>query len=162
MTRPSHILSLVLALACAVPAADADDYWNQFRGPRGDGTSTATDLPTTFSDDTSTWKTPLPGRAWSSPVVWGPQVWVTNAPELQNPPGSSARNADQGDRTPLQKPIRLSAMCLDLETGAIERDITVFEVSQPQFTHETNSYASPTARSGLFPHRRGQLAHPDL
>ena len=25
------------------------------------------------------WKTPMPGKAWSSPVIWGKQIWFTNA-----------------------------------------------------------------------------------
>ena len=86
----------------------------------------------------------MPGRAWSSPVVWENQVWLTNAPELQNPPGASNKQADIELNEPLETPVRLSAVCLDLETGKVIHDLTAFEVDRPQFTHETNSYASPT------------------
>ena len=49
----------------AVPAADA---WPQFRGPGGQGHATATGLPLTWSEtENVTWRTPIPGRGWSSP-----------------------------------------------------------------------------------------------
>lgn len=125
--------------------AQGDSNWNQFRGPHADGSTTATDLPITFGEDSANiaWKVPLKGRAWSSPVVWGEHIWLTNAPEIQNPPGLSNQQAI-GESKPLEKPIRLSALCLHAKTGKIIHDLTVFEVNRPQFTHLTNSYASPT------------------
>ena len=78
---------IFVAAFIATFVAKADDLpWNQFRGPRGDGTSTSTNLPVTFGEGSPeiVWKTPLPGRAWSSPVIWGDQVWLTNGPEVQN------------------------------------------------------------------------------
>ena len=95
---------------CVCSAALAEENWNQFRGPRGDGTSTAKGLPVKFADGSPEviWKTPIPGRAWSSPVVWGKQIWVTNAPEIQN---------TTKDKPKLDVPLALSAVCLDLDTG---------------------------------------------
>lgn len=106
-----------LALAAAEP-------WPQFRGPRGDGTSTSAGLPIEWSEERNVrWKTPIHGRAWSSPVVWGGQVWVSTATE-------------EGDR--------LSAVCLDLDSGRIIHDLKLFDVDAPQFAHRFNTYASPT------------------
>jgi len=127
------------------PAPD-DDPWNQFRGWNGDG-STQANLPLEFGEDSPQvlWKTPLPGRAWSSPVVWGNRIWLTNAPEIQNPPGLSDFDAiPETLPPPLDPPIRLSVVCLDLESGQVLHDWTVFEVRHPQYTHQTNSYASST------------------
>ncbi len=130
------IASLFLISLCAVSVAD-DAYWNQFRGPRGDGISDAKGLPVQFAEGSPeiVWKTPVAGRAWSSPVVWGNQVWMTNAPELHKP-------ADVMHK--LEQPIPLSAVCLDLTTGKVLHDIKVFDVEVVQITHVTNSYASPT------------------
>lgn len=133
---------LVVTLIFASPVLGQN--WNQFRGLHADGSTKATGLPTKFSEDSAAWKTAMPGRAWSSPVVWGDQVWLTNAPKLRNPPGASNRQAAIAQKEPLKEPIRLSAVCLDAKTGKVLRDMTVFEVYRPQFTHETNSYASPT------------------
>ncbi len=103
--------------------ANVEPYWNQFRGPQGDGKTTAT-LPIEFSDTKNiTWKTAIHGKGWSSPVVWGDKIWLTTATE---------------DGT------RLSALCVDADTGKIEQDILVFEVDEPKFCHPTNSYASCT------------------
>ena len=54
-------------------------HWNQFRGPHGNGISRARDLPVEFSETKNVrWKVPVPGVGWSSPVIWGNQVWVTS------------------------------------------------------------------------------------
>jgi outer membrane protein assembly factor BamB len=132
--------------AQGTPADPPDGHWNQYRGPRGDG-STTDALPLEFSEgsDHVRWKTAVPGRAWSSPVVWEKQVWLTNGPEIQNPPGLSDFDAIPETLPPaLDPPLRLSAVCLDLESGQILKDLTVFEVEHPQYTHQTNSYASST------------------
>ena len=56
--------------------------WPEFRGPGGSGKASATGLPLTWSETEHVrWKTPLHGRAWSSPVVLDNQVWVTTATE---------------------------------------------------------------------------------
>ncbi|HMO65146.1 MAG TPA: PQQ-binding-like beta-propeller repeat protein, partial [Verrucomicrobiota bacterium] len=121
MNRPA-VLALVTALV--LPAAAEDAHWPEFRGPRGDGTSTSTGLPLTWSEtDGVAWKTPVHGRAWSSPVVWGDQVWVTTATE---------------DGT------ALFAVAVDRDTGAVRHDLKLFTVEKPQFAHRFNTYASPT------------------
>jgi outer membrane protein assembly factor BamB len=133
----------LMVFACRVAVGD-DEKWNQFRGPRGDGTSLATELPVEFGEGSPEiiWKVPLPGRAWSSPVVWGKQIWVTNAPELQNVIPNKPITIQSDEK--LAEPIVLSAVCIDFDTGKVVHDIKVFEVDKLQNTHVTNSYASPT------------------
>lgn len=129
-------LALVV-LNCCVGFA-SDENWNQFLGPRGDGTSLSKNLPVTFGEGSPeiVWKTPIPGRAWSSPAIWGKQIWLTNGPEVLKVFPETPR---------LEKPIVLSAVCLDLDSGKIVHDIELFEVYQPQITYHSASYASPTA-----------------
>jgi len=104
--------------------AFADTNWPQFRGPRGDGTADSKGLALTFGEtDKVKWKTPVHGKAWSSPVIWGSQVWMTTATE---------------DGT------ELGVVCLDKESGKILQDKVLFRVATPQFCHKFNSYASPT------------------
>jgi len=110
------------ALIAATTAVRAD--WPQFRGPDGMGRSDARDLPLTWSDTTNVrWHTPIRGRGWSSPVVLGNQVWVTTA---------------------TQDGRELAAVGLDVDTGRVRHDVTVFRIHQPQFKDPFNSYASPT------------------
>lgn len=102
----------------------AAENWPQYRGPDGDGHSDATGLPTTFSETEHVkWKVALHGKAWSSPVIWGNQIWLTTA----TPEGTE-----------------LGVFCLDKETGKILRDETLFHIKTPQEAHRFNSYASPT------------------
>jgi hypothetical protein len=52
--------------------------WARFRGPAGDGSSAAADLPLKWSTEQNIgWKTPLPGPGASSPIVWGDRVYLT-------------------------------------------------------------------------------------
>lgn len=115
---------VVLLLAFSTPIAHADENWPRFRGPRGDGSSMATDLPVTWSESENiVWKTPIHDRGWSSPVVWGDQIWVTTA------------TADGRE---------MFAVCVDRNSGRILHDVKVFDTPEPEEIHELNSYASPT------------------
>ena len=98
--------------------------WNQFRGPNGEGKTDA-NLPLEFGEGKNvTWKTPMPGKAWSSPVIWGNQVWFTNA------------EADGH---------KLWVVCLDAKTGKVLHNKLVFEIAKPQKSPVSmNSYASCT------------------
>jgi outer membrane protein assembly factor BamB len=98
--------------------------WPQFRGADGNGVSTNTGLPLTWSETQNVrWKTAIHGRAWSSPVILGSQVWLTTA----TPDGKE-----------------LFAVAIDKDTGKIIRDLKLFDVPKPQFAHAFNTYASPT------------------
>ncbi len=111
-------------LFCAGVSAEAAENWPQFRGPSGDGHSNAIGLPLTFGEDKNVkWKTPIHGKGWSCPVIWKNQVWMTTATE---------------DGT------ELSVVCVDKDSGKILHDKVLFRVSDPQFCHKFNSYASPT------------------
>jgi len=115
-------LSCLLFLFC-LNAAVAADHWPQFRGPSGDGRADVA-LPQKFGEGQNVkWKTPIHGKAWSSPVIWGPQIWLTTATE---------------DGT------QLSVVCVEKDTGKIVRDDVIFRIAKPQFCHKFNSYASPT------------------
>ncbi len=138
MRAIAAVLAVSLCAVWFVETGRAEEAnWNQFRGQRGDGSTTAKGLPTKFGEGSPeiVWKTPVAGRAWSSPVVWGDQIWLTNAPEVQNTPKEKPK---------LDAPIALSAVCLDLNTGRVIHDLKLFEFDTPQFTHATNSYGSPT------------------
>jgi len=120
MTR---ILFLMPAAVLAFSVLAGED-WPQFRGPNGDGRSDSRDLPLTWSESENVkWKTPVHGRAWSSPVILSDQVWLTTATEDGR---------------------ELFVVCVDRGTGKILRDERIFEVEKPQFCHQFNSYASPT------------------
>ncbi len=66
----------LIALAFALPASAAD--WPQFKGPNGSGVSSEKELPAKFTAVQGLrWKSALPSRGVSSPVVFGDKVFVT-------------------------------------------------------------------------------------
>ena len=69
-------------LFVSVSSLAAQDNWPEFRGPTGDGVAPAISLPTDLGDQANiSWEIPIHGRGWSSPVIWGKQIWLTSATE---------------------------------------------------------------------------------
>jgi outer membrane protein assembly factor BamB len=122
---PTILLTLLLAaapLSFSTPSLQAQ--WPQFRGPDGTGHAPNAGLPLTWAEGKNVrWKTPVHGRAWSSPVILGNQIWVTTA----TPDGRD-----------------LFAVALDRDSGKILFDLKLFQVATPQYAHPFNTYASPT------------------
>lgn len=114
-----------LFAAAISSAAAADSNWPMFRGPSEQGlTPDGTKLPVKFSEtENVTWKTEIKGKAWSSPVIWGDKIWLTNA--------------DEGGT-------KLSIVCVDKNSGKILHDKQVRRVVAPQYCHPFNSYGSPS------------------
>jgi len=114
-------------MVCGSALANEETNCPEFRGPRGNGTTLARNLPLRWDEQTNStavkWNTPIHGKAWSSPVVWGHQVWVTTATEDGH---------------------ELYVLCLDSDTGRIVQDLKLFDIAKPQYCIPFNSYASPT------------------
>src|SRR6266568_3161973 len=54
--------------------------WPQFRGPGARGLGASSNLPEHWSaTENVAWKAEIPGRGWSSPIVWGDRVFLTTA-----------------------------------------------------------------------------------
>ncbi|MBP7950841.1 MAG: PQQ-binding-like beta-propeller repeat protein [Verrucomicrobiales bacterium] len=113
----------IALLSLAFPAFA--DTWPAFRGPNGDGTSTARGLPMEWSETKNvTWKTPIPGRGWSTPVVSDSQVWLTTATEDGR---------------------EMSIYCLDRKTGAVLHQEVLYRNHNPEpLGNPVNGYASPS------------------
>jgi outer membrane protein assembly factor BamB len=113
---------LVFCLCCT--SVFAADTWPQFRGPGGDGHSDAKELPLSWSETNNVkWKLAIHDKGWSSPVIWGNQIWLTTA-------------TDEGGK--------LFALCVDRDTGKIVHDLKLFEVGGQPDIRKYNTYASPT------------------
>jgi outer membrane protein assembly factor BamB len=125
-----YLLALGL-LALGRPAARAD--WPEFRGPWGDGHVSAPGdtrpigLPLHWSETNNVkWKTEIPYRGWSAPVVMGGQVWLTTATE------------DGHD---------FFAICVDATTGKVRFNEKVFHTDNPEPLGNgasMNCYATPS------------------
>jgi outer membrane protein assembly factor BamB len=119
------IVRILLVVSLAVcPMLRGAENWPQFRGPDGNGHSDARGLPLHWSEARNVvWKTAIHDRGWSSPVIFGKQIWLTSA-------SKDGRE--------------LFVLCIDRDTGKIIRDWKLFHVEQPQFAHAFNTHASPT------------------
>lgn len=79
MAKLGALASVALLLSGA--AVVAED-WPNWRGPLNNGISSEKDIAITWSADKNVlWKTPLPGPAGSTPVVWGNQIFLTTVTE---------------------------------------------------------------------------------
>lgn len=80
MTPWRHLFSCLVSMSLALGWADAAaaQAWSRFRGPNGSGLSADT-LPATWTEQDQRWRTKLPGIGHSSPVVWGPLVFLESA-----------------------------------------------------------------------------------
>jgi outer membrane protein assembly factor BamB len=104
-------------------AGGQDENWTHFRGSNLDGIAANENIPLKWDDSTIKWKTTIHDKGYSSPVIYGNQVWVTTA----------TANGKE-----------LYAVCLDFQTGKIIYDIRVFTPAEVEGKHSLNTYASPT------------------
>jgi len=121
-------VGLIGGLTARTSTSEAD--WPRWRGPFETGMARG-DAPTTWSDSKNIkWKTPIPGRGHSSPVLWGDQIFVTTAvpigvePEGERPakpqPGaeSGGRRGAGGGAGPLVDH-KFELISLDRQTGKV-------------------------------------------
>lgn len=126
--------------------------WGQWRGPEGNGVSPETNLPTEWGGNKNIkWKTPIPGRGHSSPIVWGNRVFLTTDVEGDAVPGAKAvEHKDEGK--PYKHPDSIGAdrkhtfkvLCFDRNTGKLLWERTAYEGTVYDDRHRKGSYASPT------------------
>ena len=118
------ILIFVFVVSVLNSFAQNTSNWTHFRGSNMDGHAGVKTAPLHWSDSTNVeWKVPVKGLGWSSPVIFGDQIWLTSA-------------ATDGKK--------FYTLCYDLKTGKLLSEKTIFTASDPQRIHGTNSYATPT------------------
>jgi len=79
MKHPCLLLAVPFFLAVLTPRVTAEN-WAAWRGPRGDGTSLETSVPTEWSATRNiAWKTAVPGAGHSSPIIWDDRVFTASA-----------------------------------------------------------------------------------
>ena len=124
MTALVFVLAMLIANVAA--AQDAKGAWPQFRGPDGQGHASEHGLPLEWSETRNvTWKTPIPGLGWSSPVIANGKVWITTAVD--------------------QRGISLRALAFDAATGKEVVNVEVFKIpADRREINPKNSWASPT------------------
>jgi outer membrane protein assembly factor BamB len=123
MTNLKFLSFVLLLLIINTLSVTQAQNWPCWRGPNGDGTSMETNLPTRWDSITNVvWKTAVPGKGYSSPIIWNDKLFITTAlPETQEK----------------------ILLCYDCKSGNLlwQKTIlkTVFEKK-----HDNNSFASGT------------------
>jgi outer membrane protein assembly factor BamB len=127
--------------------ADGEDHWPQFRGPNATGVIEGpTNLPSDWSmTENVAWKADIPGRGWSSPVVWGNRIFLTtvlNLGESEEPKKGLYFGGNRPD--PPESKHQWLVICLNAESGEILWRKQVHAAAPETSIHLKNSFASET------------------
>lgn len=122
--RNSKFLSFIflLVILSSVSVAHAQN-WPSWRGPNGDGTSVETNLPIRWDSVANVvWKILVPGKGYSSPIVWKDKLFITTA---------------------LLESHEKVLLCYDCKSGKLLWQKTVLNTPFEN-KHDNNSFASGT------------------
>ena len=122
-----YLMAFIILLLPAMSSGD----WPEFRGPWGNGMASvpgsnkSTGIPLHWSErENVKWKTSIPYKGWSTPVVMDNQVWLTTA---------TLEGHD------------FFVICIDAESGVILFNKKLIHADNPEpLGNPLNSYASPT------------------
>lgn len=145
---------LLYSVFCILQSAICNsEDWPQWRGPHGDGVSSARNLTTEWSGTQNVeWKTAIPGHGHSSPVVWGDRIFLTTAVEGAVVPGRVAapKHKLEGedfahpDAMGADRRHTLYALSLDAVSGKILWQRAAYEGPVSDSRHRRASFASLT------------------
>jgi len=119
--------------------------WPSFRGTAAAGTAEKQNLPETWNGKTGEnilWRTPIPGLAHSSPVVWGSRIFVTSA--ISSKPNASFRPGlyGDGDASEDRSRHRWMIYAIDKQSGKILWERIAHEGEPLEKRHIKSTYAS--------------------
>lgn len=124
-----NINSAITVLVCLAGLGSAQEnpeaeegHWSSFRGYRALGVAEGYETAVEWSVPDGqgiAWRTPIPGLAHSSPIVWGNKVFVTTAERLEGEPELKAGLYGAGESVKDEGPHTFDVYCLDRETGKV-------------------------------------------
>src|SRR5579862_8614148 len=127
--RSTLPLAVVALVVLALTAASAADNWPAFRGTRAGVIPDDPALPDTWdTKENVRWKFNVPGLGWSSPIVWGDNIFVTSVISDEPPPVPGQDLIDdvkvvsykEGmSRKPSDNPYRWMLYAIDFNTGKL-------------------------------------------
>ena len=138
------------------PAASPAGSWPSFRGPHASGVAEGQRLPDRWDGETKQnvlWRTPVPGLAHSSPIVWGDTVFVTSA--ISSRKGATFKPGlyGDGDASDDRSVHKWVVYAIDKRTGRIRWERVAREGAPRNKRHIKSTYASahrsPTDASSL-------------
>lgn len=140
------LLRSVLALFVVSTAVRAEDNWPQFRGRESLGVAEDPRLPDEWSQTKNVvWKTPIPGRGWSSPITWGDRIFLTSVSREGTYEAAKKGLYFGGERLKAPEEVHhWLVYCLDFKTGKILWEREAHKGPPQGSIHIKNSYASET------------------
>ncbi|MDP1561735.1 MAG: PQQ-binding-like beta-propeller repeat protein [Pirellulaceae bacterium] len=143
----SQIAVFGLLLCVVTSTLNAQEHWPQFRGPRATGVSDTANFPEKWSaTENVAWKCDIPGRGWSSPVVWGDKIFLTSVINTGESEEIKKGLYFGGDRPkPSESIHQWRVYCLSLDSGKILWEHEVHNGVPQAPIHLKSSYASETA-----------------
>jgi outer membrane protein assembly factor BamB len=139
------ILRFVALLLLPGALFGMDDDWPQWRGPNNDGMARG-DAPLEWNDTKNVaWRVPIPGRGYSSPVIWGEKIFLTTAVPIEGAAlhAESQQTSGPGGGAGAGQEHKFVVLCLNRLTGKVlwER---VAKVAKPQegYHRRYGSFAS--------------------
>ena len=127
--------------------ASANSNWPSFRGPEASGIAEGQNLPDHWDPKTGQnilWRTPIPGLAHSSPVVWGDRIFVTTA--VSTDPKATFRPGlyGDGDASKDRSAHRWMLYAIDKKTGKIVWERLAHQGEPIEKRHIKSTYANST------------------
>lgn len=138
------IATLLIACLPAEPGpVKAQDSWAQWRGPLGTGVAPHAQPPLEWSDTKNIrWKTAIPGRGHSTPIVWGDFVFLTTAIPYGEPIKPRFVRPGAHDNLAMTRNHEFAVLAIDRKSGKILWQQTVIKAAPHEAGHVTASLAS--------------------
>ncbi|MDZ4685790.1 MAG: PQQ-binding-like beta-propeller repeat protein [Planctomycetaceae bacterium] len=125
----------------------ADENWPQWRGPLGTGAAPQADPPVEWSETKNVrWKTALPGKGHSTPIVWGDRIFLTTAvPMGEKLPPKHSTAPGTHDGVPVTQRHEFVVLAVNRRDGKILWQKSVHQKLPHEGGHYTGSLASNSA-----------------
>lgn len=144
-TTITKLSIVVFALWVTSEFVNAQSQWSQFRGPGARGVVEGTHVPDRWSEtENVAWKRDIPGRGWSSPVVWNDHVFLTTVVNSGTTEEAKKGLYFGGNRPAPDSIHRWLVICLDLKSGETRWERQVHEGKPQSAIHVKSSFASET------------------
>jgi outer membrane protein assembly factor BamB len=134
-----------IASISAPPPSAAQNTWPQLRGERASGMAAGQNLPEAWNrSENILWVVAVPGRGWSSPIVWGSRVYLTTVVNQ-----SATKEPEQGFYRPMDVSTpegehEWTVLCLDTDSGRTLWQRVVHRGRPGHTIHVKNNYAPET------------------
>ncbi|MCU1264073.1 MAG: hypothetical protein JWM21_391 [Acidobacteria bacterium] len=146
-TLPARHIALVSGARPPARPDTGKDSWPSFRGPQASGVAEGQNLPDSWnakSSENILWRTPIPGLAHSSPVVWGNRIFITSAVSSDVKATFRPGLYGDGDASKDRSRHRWMIYALDKRTGKIAWERVAHEGEPIDKRHIKATYANST------------------